>query len=245
MYSIKIDSLKAKDSSKKDYSYLVDIFKRMQADVTEEEIILPDSVLNKIENLELTDDIYDYFSLVWSNENKEVDLDDIIGSHDFRNINHGNWLQNMMIDCEEKRLEKYLSNPQGILEDERNPILLFEHEGKYYVADGHHRLSTLLTHYQILKSKNLPLDSIPTKIPAIVRVIPKNMDFVKTFVSFCAKYKLYEEDEAGMIPYFTQISSNDGYPIIKYEGIDFEIDENTNLEEFLLKIQEDKKRGSI
>ena len=86
MYKIKIDSLKPKEEWKRDYSYLIDVFKKMEADITEEYILLPDSVLTEIEDLELPPVVYEYFSLVWSNEKKEVSIKDIVGSHDFLKI---------------------------------------------------------------------------------------------------------------------------------------------------------------
>ena len=241
MCKIKLKDLKAKEVGKRDFSYLVDVFNRMQADVTEEEIILPSILATKIEELNLPEEVYDYFSLVWSNEKKEVEISDVVGSHDFRNVMQETFLKNMMQTCTEENLNKYLENPRGIIENSDEPFLLFEKDGKYYIADGHHRLSTLFVHYHILKSKNLPVDHLPTTFPAIVRVIPKNMEFLSNFRSFVYKNKLYDEDEIGIIPYFTLVDSNHGYPKIKFDGTDFLIDENTDLEEALLKIKEQKR----
>lgn len=240
MYIIKFDSLKPKDINKKDYTYIVDIFKKMQADVTDEEIILPDSVLTKIEELKIPEEVYEYFLLVWSNEEKEVEIERVVGSHDWRNINNQTFLNNMINTCDKENLEKYLEDPSKVINKE-NPLLLFEQNGQYYLADGHHRFSTLFIHYQILKSKNISLANFPTKFPAVVRTIPQNLEFVSRFVSFCLENNLYFADEEGILPQFSMVSPNNGHPKINYDGTDLIIDENTNLEEFLNNLKEAKR----
>ena len=243
MYRLEKALFSPKDKFRRDSQYLIDILKRFGAEEEEDVLLLPDEVVKPLEDANLGKDVYNFFELVWADTKKDVNIEDIVGSHDFRNLNLKTWLENFLLkDVGKYQLEEYLQNPKAIFEGDEKRICLFEKDGKYYVADGHHRFSALYLHYHILKSKNQLPEDFPVILPAIVRVVPKNMDFVKRFNSFCIENNLYYEDEEGTLPIFLLEDSNPEFPVIRYPNTDIVIDPTTNLEEVLEKLNEARSR---
>lgn len=230
--------------NEKNLSYILDILRKFGVVETEDSIILPDEVLKPIIDAEISSEVYDYFQLVWANEECEIFIEDIVGSHDDRNLFLKTWFENFLVyDVGQSILEKYLSSPKSIYDSKEHPLRVFEIAKKYYIADGHHRFSTLHTHYHILKSQNKVPADFPLTLKGIKRVVPTNQDFVKRFINFCLKHHLYYEDEYGVIPYFEIVDSTPDYPIIRYSNTDIIINPDANLEEVISKIkEEDQKR---
>ena len=192
MYEIKKRDFYPKEKYHKDKRYLIDIFRKLGAIETEESFLLPDEVLIPLKDSSIPDEVYDYFQLVWSNEECTIDIEDVVGSHDYRNLEYDNWLKNFLInDVGSHILEKYLEDPKSVFDNPNHTFSAFEINGKFYVADGHHRFSTLYLHYHILKSQNKIPDNFPKKIKGIKRVVPTNLEFVKRFVAFCVANNLY------------------------------------------------------
>lgn len=238
MYKLKKEFLIPKKTYHIDRSYLITILKRFGAEEDSESILLPDAAIKPLEDADISDDVYNFFTYVWSNQEGTVHIEDIIGSHDQRNLKLKTWLQNFIINnVPQSTLETYLSNPKAIFEGKANNIRLFEKNGKYYVADGHHRFSTLYLHYHILKSQNKLPDDFPLIIPSIIRVIPNNIDFIRRFNQFCYENQLYRQDEMGIIPDFDLVGFDPDNPIIRYLDTDILIDQNSNLDEVLDKIK--------
>lgn len=243
MYELKKSFLIPKEPGNRNREYLIDILRRLGAFETEESFLLPNEVLTPLKPANISEDIYDYFQLVWSNEECLIPLEDIIGSHDIRNLDLKTWLQNFLIkDVGRFTLEKYLISPKVIYDSKEHPLSVFEIDKKYYIADGHHRFSTLYLHYHILKSQNkLPAD-FPITIKGIKRVVPTNTEFIKNFIKFCIDNHLYYEDEHGIISYFEVVDSSPDNPIIRYSESNIVIDQNSDFNEVLEKIKEVKLR---
>ena len=237
MYEIKKRDFYPKEKYHKDKRYLIDIFRKLGAIETEESFLLPDEVLIPLKDSSIPDEVYDYFQLVWANEECTIDIEDVVGSHDYRNLEYDNWFKNFLInDVGSHILEKYLEDPKSVFDNPNHTFSAFEINGKFYVADGHHRFSTLYLHYHILKSQNKIPENFPKKIKGIKRVVPTNLEFVKKIVAFCVANNLYNEDEEGIIPLFQIEDSNPEYPVIRYVNSDILINPDSNLDEILSKI---------
>ncbi len=245
MYKLKKEDFITKKSYQRDRSYFIDFFKKLKALEDAEYIYLPDEVIRPILNANLSKEVYNFFELVWSNEAKDIEIEDIVGSHDYRNYELKTWLANFLYNgITKENFLKYLKNPLAIFENSQEPLKAFEKDGKYYLADGHHRFSCFYLHYHILKSQNKLPESFKRKLPAIIRTVPNDLDFIKRFVTFCIMNNLYGEDEVGIVPEFEVLDSNPNNPIIVHIKSKVQITKDTNLDEALKKIQaeEDKNK---
>lgn len=243
MIAINKEKFTPNGNYKSDKRYLLTFLEKIGVAEDEENIYLPNEIGNPIEDANLSDDIYNFFQLVFATEEKEISVEDIVGSHDERNIELKTWFQNFFIkDVGPQVLEKYLQNPKAIFQGREKMLLAFEKEGKYYIADGHHRFSTLYIHYYILKSQGKTTNTLGATIKSYVRVVPKNIEFIKRFNAFCIANQLYEEDEIGIMPLFQIADSTPEHPIIRYKDTEILIDEHTDLEQILPLIQSSKRK---
>ncbi len=246
MYKLKKEDFLPKEKHHRDRSHFLDIFKILGTIEDEDYFYLPAEALSPIKEAPLTSELYTYFELVWSNEKKEINIDDIIGSHDYRNYELKTWLSNFLYnDISREKFDKYLKDPMAIFDDENNSLKTFEKDGKHYLADGHHRFSCLYLHYHILKSQNKLPQSFNKKLPSIVRVIPNDLEFITRFVNFCVTNSLYEEDEIGIIPIFKVLDSNPNNPIIVHISSNIQITKDSNLDEILKSIRESNERNKM
>lgn len=244
MYKLKKEDFISKEPYQRDRRHFIDIFRRLNAKEDENYIYLPDEVVTPIAPADIPTEVYSFFELVWSNEEKEIGIEDIVGSHDYRNYELKTWLANFLYnDITKDNLEKYFKNPMAIFEEEHESLKTFEKDGKHYLADGHHRFSCLYLHYHILKSQDKLPDSFKRKIKAIVRTIPNDLDFVSRFVNFCLLNNLYSEDEIGVIPEFRIKDSNPDNPVIVHVESKVEITKDSNLDEVLKAIKKASERN--
>lgn len=238
MYKLKKEDFTKKEFHQRDRSYFIDIFRKFNTIEDTDYFYLPDEVLTRIKPANIPHEVYEFFDLVWSNEQKEIEIDDIVGSHDYRNYELNTWLANFLYNgITSDKINKYFQNPLGIFDDKHESLKVFEQTGKYYLADGHHRFSCFFLHYHILKSQNKLPASFQAKIKATVRVIPNDLEFIRKFVNFCIQNNLYSEDEVGIIPEFELIDSNPDNPIIVHTKTKIKIDKNSNLDEVLTEIK--------
>lgn len=243
MYKIKKVDLISKSRYPNHKEYIIEFLKKIHTLEDGEYFLFPDEIFTPLKDASLSKDIYDYFQLVWAIEEKEINIEDIVGSHDWRNLELKTWLKNFLInDISPETLDKYLTNNKELFTDENSYLKAFEIDGKYYVADGHHRFSTLFLHYHILASQGLLPQDFPKTIKSFVKVVPKNIEFVKRFNNFCILHNLYYEDEIGVLANFQIVDSNPDNPLIRYGNTDILIDSNTDLEEILKEINKEKNR---
>lgn len=244
MYKLKKEEFIPKESYQRDRSYFINVFRKLNAQEDDAYIYLPDEVVTPLVVADISPDVYNFFELVWSNEEKEIGIEDVVGSHDYRNYELKTWLANFLYNgITKENLEKYLVNPIAIFEEGPNSLKTFEKDGKYYLADGHHRFSCLYLHYHILKSQNKLPENFKGKIPTIVRTIPNDLDFVSRFVKFCVINNLYSEDEVGIIPEFKLLDSNPNNPIILHIASKTKITKDSNLDEVLKEIKKEVERN--
>jgi len=242
MYKIEKNNFLPKNKMEKDRSYFIDVLNRFGALEDDTCFYLPDEVISPIKEASIDKIIYEYFELVWTNEKRNIEIKNIVGSHDYRNYNLKTWLMNFFTYVDKTHLEKYFQNLNKLFKEE-NALKAFEKDGQYYLADGHHRFSTLYVHYHILKSQNKLPNSFPSNLPSIIRVIPNDIEFIRKFVEFCIKNHLYEEDEIGIIPMFEIIDSNPNNPLIRHIETQIIITKESNLEEVLTKIKKEKAKN--
>lgn len=244
MYKLKKEDFIPKESYQRDRSYFIDVFRKLKAKEDDLYFYLPDEVVTQIAAAEISTEVYNFFELVWSNEEKKIGIEDVVGSHDYRNYELKTWLANFLYNgITKENFDKYLENPMAIFEAGANSLKTFEKDGKYYLADGHHRFSCLYLHYHILKSQNKLPESFKGKIPTILRTIPNDLDFVSRFVRFCAMNNLYSEDEVGIIPEFKLIDSNPDNPVIMHIESKVKITKDSNLDEILKEIKKEAERN--
>ncbi len=242
MYNLKKAEFVHKDPHKQDRSYLIEVFRKLGAIEDEKYIYLPDEAITPLKPANIPHEVYNYFELVWSNEQKEINIEDIVGSHDYRNYDLKTWLGNLLYNgITKENLEKYLKDPMSIFNEEYHTLKTFEKDGKYYLADGHHRFSCLYLHYHILKSQDKLPDTFKSKLKTTVRIIPNDLDFVSRFVNFCILNKLYSEDEVGIIPEFRILDSNPNNPIIIHIKSKIQITKESNLDEVLKEIRKEER----
>lgn len=243
MVPIKKEAFTPKEKHNKDKRYLLAFLENIGVKEDKEYIYLPEEVYKPIEDANIPSDIYDYFQLVFATEEKEIPIEDIVGSHDYRNLRLKTWFQNFLVhDVGPQVLENYLQNPKAIFQGREKQLRAFEKNGKYYIADGHHRFSTLYIHYHILKEQGKETTVIGPTIKSFVRVVPKNIEFIKRFNAFCITNHLYNEDEIGVLPLFQIADSHPEHPIIRYKDTDILIDQNTDLEQILALIKTEQRK---
>ncbi len=235
MYELKKSELYPKTNHSRNLSYLIEFFRSIGVPETEDSFQFPDSVLTPIKSAPLTQDVYTYFIFAWPNEERVVDLSKVVGSHDERNIYNKTWLQNFLYDPPTpEQCQEYLKNRLNIFSGHDLMPCLFAYDDELYLADGHHRFSTLFIHSQVLKSKN---EQPSMQVKARLRVIPKNLDFVRRFNEFCLTNHLYYEDEEGILADFEVIDSNPSYPILRYTNTDITITPDSDFDEVLSRIK--------
>lgn len=243
MYKLKKTDLISKHKYPSNKEYLIDFFKKIHTQEEGEYFLLPDIIFTPLKDANLSHDIYNYFQLVWAIEERGINIEDVVGSHDWRNLELKTWFKNFLIhDVGPETLNRYLTNQQDLFTERPNHLQAFDINGKYYVADGHHRFSALFLHYHILASQGLLPADFPKTIKSLVKVVPRNIDFVKRFNEFCIAHHLYYEDEIGVLPEFQIVDSNPDNPTIRYGDTDIVFDSNTDLTTILPKIEETKKR---
>lgn len=242
MYKLKKDDFNPKEKHQTDRRYFIDVFRRLGATEDDEFIYLPDETIKPLKEAEIDDIVYNYFELVWANEEKEINIEDVVGSHDYRNYSLKTWLANFLYNgISEKAFSKYLQDPNSIFDSKENSLKTFEKDGKQFLADGHHRFSCLYLHYHILKSQDKLPSNFNTSLKSIVRVVPNDINFITRFVKFCVDNRLYDEDEFGIIPSFEVLDSNPDNPTIMHTESKVKITKDSNLDEVLKEIKTERK----
>lgn len=225
--------------------YLLNVLIKMGVDVDEEYIYIPDELTYSIIDAKIPHEVYEYFEAIYSSERKVIDITKIVGSHDIRNITNGNWFNDFISNPSKKEnLEKYLVEPESLFNSQDELPKVFLKDGKYYLADGHHRIECALVDYYIKKSKGLSTSNIPLNIEVIQRVVPNDIEFVRRILSFLLINHIYKEDDFDnyIYPLVEVIDSNPDNPILRYLDTDILITKDSDLDEVLAKITEYKKK---
>lgn len=225
--------------------YLLNVLIKMGVDADEEYIYIPDELTYPIIDAKIPYEVYEYFNLIYSSERKVIDITKIVGSHDARNIINGNWFNDFINNSSKKEnLEKYLVEPESLLNSQDELPKVFLKDGKYYIADGHHRIECALVDYYIKKSKGLSTSNIPLNIEVIQRVVPNDIEFVRRILSFLLINNIYKKDDFDnyIYPLVEVIDSNPDNPILRYLDTDILITKDSDLNEILAKIIDYKKK---
>ncbi|MDE5889068.1 MAG: hypothetical protein K2H20_03515, partial [Bacilli bacterium] len=123
MYNLKKEDFIAKESHQRDRSFFIEVFRRLGAIEDDDYIYLPDEVVKPLEAAEIPPEIYNYFELVWSNEQKEIGIEDVVGSHDYRNYDLKTWLGNFLYNgIAKENLETYLKDAMAIFGKDSNCV---------------------------------------------------------------------------------------------------------------------------
>lgn len=247
MYKVEKKEFIPTESYHRDRRIIIEAFKKFGALEDDDNFYLPDEVVTPLEESPtlpgIKNDLCDYFELVSAIERKLIPFEKIVGSADYQNLRFKNWLGNFYY-YGENELSTYLKldNPftifteESVTKDNEKVLKVYEVNDKYYLVDGHHRFSCLYIQYQILKSQNRLPESFKVEIPSLVKIAPNDKKFVNRFVNFCAKYKLYNEDEVGIIPQFKVIDSNPDNPVLLHYESQVIITKDTDLEEAIKQI---------
>lgn len=224
---------------------LLNILVRMGVDIDEEYIYIPDELFSPIIDSKIPRVVYEYFDSIYSSERKVIDITKIVGSHDSRNIINGNWFSDFINNPSKKEdLENYLVDPNSLFANPNEVPKVFLKDGKYYLADGHHRIECALVDYYIKKSKGLPTSNIPINIEVIQRVVPNDIEFVKKISYFIFVNHIYKEDEVDnyVYPLIEVVDSNPDNPVLRYLNSDILIMKDSDLNEVLVKIKDYEKK---